>query len=107
MKIASITDPVTATGLRLAGIKETREIEEKGEAEKLFDSLTKNEEIGVIIISERLARGMRQKLNKFSEEKKKVTPVIVEIPDRVGPLPERAETTRRLVKRAVGVEIMK
>lgn len=107
MRIASITDPETAVGLRLAGMKETREVSEIGEGEKVFDNLIKNREVGVIIINEKVAQEMRQRLNKFSEEKKGVTPVIVEVPDRTGPIPETVETTRRLVRRAVGVEIIK
>ncbi|KXB01060.1 hypothetical protein AKJ43_03705 [candidate division MSBL1 archaeon SCGC-AAA261D19] len=102
MKIASITDSTTAVGLRLGGIKETHEAEDIVEAGELFEELVKKE-IGILIITEKLAQGMRKKINKFTEEKER--PIIAEIPDKGGPIPERKEVIRTLIKRAVGVEI--
>jgi len=107
VKIAGITDPVTAIGLRLAGVRRAYEVENSAEAGELFDSLIKNEEIGIIIISERIAQDIRWKLDRFLEERRGVRPVVVEIPDKVGPIPERMETVRKLVRRAIGVEVLR
>lgn len=103
MKVASITDHTTAIGLRLGGIKEAHEAEDIVEAGELFEELVEEEEIGILIITEKLAQGMRKKIDKLTEEREH--PIIAEIPDKGGPIPERKEVIRTLIKRAVGVEI--
>lgn len=105
MKIASITDPTTANGLRLAGVKEVHEVEEQRESEEIFEEMLERREIGIIILTERLAQKMSEKILEIEKEGKDTTPIIVEIPDKEGPLPERAEIINKIVKRAVGVEV--
>lgn len=105
MKIASITDSTTAEGLRLGGVRKAHEAEDIVEAAELFEELAGEEEIGILIITERLAQGMRGKIRKFTEEKEGLTPIIAEIPDKGGPIPQRKEVISNLIKRAVGLEI--
>ncbi|KXB03423.1 hypothetical protein AKJ47_02285 [candidate division MSBL1 archaeon SCGC-AAA261G05] len=104
MEIASITDPTTAIGLRLAGVREAHEVEDWREAEEIFEEMLGEREVGIIILTERLAQKMGEKVLELKEERG-ITPIIVEIPDKEGALPERAEAVREIVKRAVGVEV--
>lgn len=105
MKIASITDSTTATGLKLMGIEETYEIERANEAEKILDKLSKEKEIGIIIITERLAQKIEEKIGEFQEEKSGITPILIGIPSKEGPIRERREEIDKLVKRAVGIKV--
>lgn len=107
MKIASITDKTTATGLRLAGIGESHEVGDSEEASEVLDDILDEKNIGLIILTEKLARGIRDKLMEIEEEKYGVKPIIVEIPDKEGPLHERERIIDKLVRRAVGIEVKK
>lgn len=106
--IAVIADPDTATGFRLAGVKGVYECEadEKGDASRLLDKLAK-EEVAIIIINERLAAKAknREKIKEINSKKRGVTPIIVEIIDKKGPIEEEISEIGRLIKRVVGVEI--
>ncbi len=48
---------------------------------------------------------MDERLSRFREEKEKVTPILIEIPAKEGPIPERREVIDKIVKRAVGIKI--
>ncbi|MFQ5975092.1 MAG: V-type ATP synthase subunit F [Candidatus Hydrothermarchaeales archaeon] len=103
MNISVVADHTTVTGFRLAGIKDCHEVEKSEDAEEVLRSLTKEEDMGMIIITEAIAEKLRGEIDALIEGK--VTPLIVEIPDSKGPLPGKEDPIRRLVKRAVGVEI--
>ncbi len=105
MKICVVGDFDTITGFRLAGIKDTYEVEEPQSAVKVIKELfqNKDKEIGLIIITERIADDIRAELKEISEGK--VIPLIVEIPDKKGPIEKKVDPIKELVKRAVGLEI--
>lgn len=105
MKISSITDPVTAEGLKLAGIKEVHETEDPQEAQGLLDELRDDEEMGVIILTEDLAQKMNKDVIESERGKEGITPIVIEIPSKEGPIPERREFIDQLVKRAVGIKV--
>ncbi|MFP4006054.1 MAG: V-type ATP synthase subunit F [Candidatus Hadarchaeia archaeon] len=105
MKIASLTDSKTRKGLKLAGVKESYKAENKEKAEKIFEDLTKNDEIGLIIITEDIAQKIDDKLEKFREEREGTIPALIEIPGEEGSVPERRRILDKLVKRAVGINI--
>ncbi len=105
MKIASITDPLTANGLKLAGMGEVHEVENPKEAERVFQDLIKKEEIGIIVLTEQLAQEMDEKVLERKKEKEKITPIVIEIPSKEGTVPERREIIDKLVKRAVGIKV--
>lgn len=105
MKIASITDPDTAAGLKLAGIEEVHEIERSKEAEEILEKLAEEKEVRIIIITESLAQKIGEKIDEFKEERGRITPVLIEIPSKEGPIPERREKIDKVVKRAVGIEV--
>lgn len=105
MKIASITDSFTATGLKLAGLRETHEVENLEEGRRTFEELMGREDVGIIIITEGLAQDMEEEILEARSGKEKITPIIIEIPSREGPIPKRREMIDKLVKRAVGIKV--
>lgn len=102
MKIGVVGDFDTVTGFRLAGVKETYDVEEPGAAVEALKKLMK-EDIGVIIITERLADQIRDETEELIEGK--TLPIIVEIPDKKGPIEGKADPIMALIKKAVGVEV--
>ena len=105
MKVTSITDSVTADGLRLAGIEEAFETDDGNEAEDIYKELLEDEEIGVIILTEDLAQKMSDTVLESRKEKEGVLPMVIEIPGTEGSVPERREFIDKLVKRAVGIKV--
>lgn len=82
MKIYLISDNRdTLVGMRLAGIKGVI-VNDKKEAEKTFDNLINKKEIGIILLTEKVAENIRSKVNYVKQ--KLAYPLIVEIPDRHG-----------------------
>ncbi len=106
MEIALIGDRHTVYGFRLAGIRKTflmeqiRQEDLRGILKGLFD-----DNIGIILVTEKVAEGIRDILVDVDRFRKGIMPIIVEIPDSGGPLPERIDPMRGLIKRTVGFEI--
>jgi V/A-type H+-transporting ATPase subunit F len=103
MKISVVGDFDTITGFRLAGIKDAYEVEEPAEAVETLKKLVKDEEIGLVIITERLADEIRKETEAIFEGR--ITPLMVEIPDKGGPIEKKVDPIKELIRRAVGVEI--
>ncbi|MDF2957024.1 MAG: Archaeal/vacuolar-type H+-ATPase subunit F/Vma7 [Candidatus Alkanophagales archaeon MCA70_species_1] len=101
--IAVIGDPDTATGFRLAGIERVYEVSEEEDVSEIFSELEK-EGVSIIIVTERIAEKNREKIKEINVRKKGVAPIIVEIPDKRGPI-ERVDMISELTKRAVGIVI--
>ncbi|SKA90530.1 V/A-type H+-transporting ATPase subunit F [Caloramator quimbayensis] len=91
----------TLVGMRLAGIKGLITSDKK-EAEKLLDSLIKDKDIMIIIITEKLAEAMRDKINNIKQKMK--LPLIVEIPDRHGSIKDEDYITG-YVRDSIGIKI--
>jgi V/A-type H+-transporting ATPase subunit F len=98
MKIAAIGDEETLTALRLAGITMTYAAKEK------FKDVCDDSEVGLILITEKWAMELSSQINEIRS--RSLFPIIVEIPDKRGPL-EKEDAIGRLIKRAVGVELGK
>ncbi len=105
MKVTSVTDSITADGLKLAGVEKAFETEDKEEAEEIYKKLLDDEEIGIIIITEDLAQKMSEDVIESRKEKEGVLPMVIEIPGKEGTIPERREFIDKLVKRAVGINV--
>lgn len=102
MKIYALSENMdTLLGLRLSGIRGTQ-VFELPEGEKLLDKLTKDKEIGIILITEKLAEGMRLKVNAIKQ--KMTFPLIVEIPDRHGSIRGEDYITG-YVRDSIGIKI--
>jgi V/A-type H+-transporting ATPase subunit F len=96
-----VGDADTVAGFRLAGIaaqlattpEQTRAAVKHAAAQPDY---------GVIIITDKLADGIRQQLEAIRQERER--PLIVEIPGPEGPLPGR-KSLREFVQEAVGMRI--
>lgn len=102
IRIALIADFDTVIGFKLAGLKEAYIAENDIQAEKILNKLIDEKDIGIIIITESLANKLRSQIRQFYG---KIMPIIVEIPDKLGPSPT-IEFIRDLVRRTVGVEVI-
>ncbi len=98
MKIVAFGDKETLTALRLAGLTETYATKDK------FHECTTDNEVGLILITEKLAAELSAQINEIRQQK--LFPIIVEIPDKRGPQ-EKEDRIGRIIKRAVGVELGK
>jgi V/A-type H+-transporting ATPase subunit F len=106
--VAVIGDPDTAAGFRLAGVKEVYEYgsEEEEDIARVLDNLA-HEEVAIILINERFAANTRtkEKIREINAKKKTVVPIILEIPDKKGPMEKELDEIGRLIQRAVGVAV--
>jgi V/A-type H+-transporting ATPase subunit F len=102
MKIGVVGDFDTVAGFRLAGVREAYEVEKPGEAVESLKKLMK-EDVGLIIITERLAEQIRDETAALTEGK--ALPLIVEIPDKQGSIEGKVDPIMALIKKAVGVDI--
>ena len=101
MRYFSIGDEDTVLGLNLAGV-EGSVVRNSREAEDAFDRAIEDRDIGVIIISERIAELIRSRVDRFifSEQ----FPLILEIPDRRGKL-EGKLSLREMANKAIGISV--
>jgi V/A-type H+-transporting ATPase subunit F len=115
ISVAVIGDSDTAMGFRLAGVKDVYEYRYDGDgnravtndgedAARILDELVK-ENIAIIIVNERFAAKNKEKIREINSKKKGVTPIIVEVPDKKGPIEKEIDEIGRLIKRAVGIVI--
>ena len=106
MEIALIGDRHTVYGFRLAGIRKTfpiEEIREQGISEALKDLFGPG--IALLLVTERVAEELGDKLEEANRFKKGMLPVIVVIPDSSGPMIKKIDPIRELIKRTVGFEM--
>ncbi|AEH25239.1 V-type ATP synthase subunit F [Pyrococcus yayanosii] len=100
MKIVVIGDQDTALGFRLAGAHEVYAFDEAPlsieRARNKLKELIEREDVGIILITERLAEKVGVPDVKF--------PIILQIPDKFGPV-RGEEVLKEIVRRAIGVEI--
>jgi V/A-type H+-transporting ATPase subunit F len=101
-KIAIIGDTDTVVGFRLAGILNSNIPSDTSETRQALLTFSQDKNISIIIITEPLAEATRETIEELSE---RPYPVIVEIPDKTGSLEGKESPVRRLVKRAIGVEL--
>jgi vacuolar-type H+-ATPase subunit F/Vma7 len=102
-KIVIVGYPSTVTGFRLAGIAEAYSAEGK-DCESTVAKLLEREDVGVIIINRRAVQAFDWRMKRRIEKTTK--PVVVEIPDNLGDIPEE-ESLGELMKRALGFDLAK
>lgn len=103
MKLAALCDADTAMGLRLAGIQNLY-ITDNDELNK-FNELNEKDDIGVVFITELIAKKISKELKEFRLTH--TLPIIVEIPDKNGHIQDHIDFISHLIKRAVGIDIAK
>lgn len=102
-EILVIGDEDTVTGFRLAGIREGLVHTEPAITERCIREGLQRD-VGVVIITDRVAEEVRGLLDRLRREKGRVKPIFVEIPDKRGPL-EAEDRLQQLVRRVVGADI--
>lgn len=101
MKYFVIGDEDTVTGFSLVGVS-GRVANNKMEARESFFVAVAMEDIGIIVITERIANQIRKDVDKYIYETS--FPLVLEIPDRNGPLPDR-KSIPEMVNAAVGIRV--
>jgi len=104
-EIAVIGDNSMVTGFRLAGVTKFFELEGE-DAEKKLAELLKDENINIIIVSEKVLYKANSRLRSKIESIAK--PIVVPVPDRSGAVEEEESASlREMVKRALGFDLYK
>ena len=96
-----IGDEDTVVGFRYAGV-DGQIVDLPQEAIQAFKKAINNPQIGILIITQQIA----QNLNDLIETKRMEggNPVIVEIPNRTGPMTDR-KTLIEMIREAIGIKI--
>lgn len=103
MDVVVIGEQNTITGFRLAGIKRTY-LPEAGKDH--LKNILAEDGIGVLILTERFAADNRKEIEDH-QASKRVTPIIVEVPDIDGPVERDIDPIRELIRRAIGADVSK
>ncbi|ABR54275.1 Vacuolar H+transporting two-sector ATPase F subunit [Methanococcus vannielii SB] len=98
MRIGVVGDSDVAVGFRLAGLTDVYEVKSPEQASKAIEELDNNAEIGLIITTERIGEGIRETIANAKK-------VIVEVPDKNGPIVREKDPVKILVRNAVGIDI--
>lgn len=104
MSIAVIADPDTVTGFKLGGVKEGYPVEDIKEAEDTLKEVFKKD-VSIIIITEKIGDDLRETVDRLASSS--ALPMIIEIPDKTGPSERATDPMRELIKRVIGVEMVK
>ena len=99
--IVLIGDQDTVLGFRLAGLQGLVAQDGTG-ASALFREAVRRADVGIIVLTERLAQSIRPELDAFTDAHD--MPFIVEIPDSAGPIPEH-KSPSDMVREAIGISI--
>jgi V/A-type H+-transporting ATPase subunit F len=102
--IAVMGDSDTVTGFMLGGIKDGYPVKNLEEAEQTLEKLSKTD-VSIIIITEKIGDELRTIIDKLTKER--TLPMIIEIPDKTGSIERESEPLSKLIKRVIGVEMIK
>ncbi|MCK9572972.1 MAG: V-type ATP synthase subunit F [Candidatus Omnitrophica bacterium] len=100
MNFFCIADKESSLGFKFSGV-ETREVSTKAEALEAFNVALAIENVGIIIITEKAASFIREKINQFLYREE--PPLILEVPSR-GPVKKRKSVSESL-KEMIGISI--
>jgi V/A-type H+/Na+-transporting ATPase subunit F len=101
MKYSVIADEDTVLGFGTLGVS-GKVAENAEQAQRAFEALLEDKQVGIIIITERIADMIRPLVNKYLFTVS--FPLVVEIPDRHGHIPDRPGI-RELVNSAIGIKL--
>jgi V/A-type H+-transporting ATPase subunit F len=104
MSIAVIADPDTVTGFKLGGVKEGYPVEDMTEAENTLKEVFKKD-VSIIITTEKIGDSLRETIDRLASSS--ALPMIIEIPDKTGASERANDPMRELIKRVIGVEMVK
>jgi len=101
MKYYVIGDEDAVLGFGMVGVQGRVAQDQKG-AEAAFRHALEDSQIGIIIITERIASLIRTVVDRYLFRER--FPLIVEIPDRLGPVEGRVGI-REMVNAAIGIKL--
>lgn len=101
MKYFILGDEDAVLGFNMVGVS-GRSVKNQKEAELAFKSALDDKEVGIVIITERIAELIRPLVDEYIFTAK--FPLIIEIPDREGPVTGRP-TLREMVNEAIGIKL--
>ena len=102
--VAIIGDIEVVSGFRLGGVKRAEVANSAEEAVAAFDKIL-DEEISIRIITQVLANEIRNHINRKIGSS--VLPMIIEIPDKDRSSEGSSDQMADLIKRVIGVEMVK
>ena len=102
--IAVIADPDTVTGFKLGGVKSGYPVEDMEKAKITLEELFK-QDFSIIITTEKIGDELRKTINRLT--KASALPMIIEVPDKAGPSERGTDPIRELIRRVIGVEMVK
>ncbi len=104
--IALVGDSETVLGFRLAGIQKAFETNANADdVDAVLLSALSEPNVGILIVSQDAMEKASAKMRKMAEESTK--PVVVVIPGKNTKVAKGSSNLAQLVKRAIGVDIMK
>ena len=101
MELVVIADEHSATAFRLAGVQR---VYEAGSGQENLQSLLVEETVGMVIVTERVADENRKIIDDHKASKR-ITPIVVEVPDVNGPIEREVDPIRELIRRAIGADV--
>lgn len=99
-KIVLLGDRETAAYFRVSGLKRSRYVRDRTEAEKALAHYLSDSSISLIMVTEPVMEWVQPLLARHRKE----YPLVVSIPTKKGPK-SSTDTLAQLVKRTVGVEL--
>lgn len=96
-----IGDQDTVLGFSLAGV-EGKAVASREETETAFSEVMDKSDIAIVVITEKCAGWIRDRIENYLFTKD--FPLIVEIPDRTGPNPDRP-SLKQTINAAIGIKI--
>ena len=101
MRYYIIGDEDTVLGFGLVGV-EGKVVSSVAQAQEAFSGALDQSDIGIVIVTERVADLIRPQVDRFIFTRS--FPLIVEIPDRQGPLSGKPGI-REMVNQAIGIKL--
>lgn len=99
-KIALLGDRETATYFRISGLRRSKYVKDRPEAERAFAKFLADDSISLILVTEPVMEWVQPLVAKHRKE----YPLVMSIPTKKGPK-STVDTLARLVKRTVGIEL--
>ena len=108
-QIAVIGDEDTVIGFGLTGVKYLTTVSTDSDNKEILTSISEYIEtpgIGFVIITQSLAERIRTDFERLKLDKP-LYPIFIELPDKAGELADRVDPIKTLIRRAIGMEIVK
>lgn len=102
MRIALIAEKNTATCFKLSGLRDVYSVGSADEAANILSSLLEDSNLAFVLVTERLIDQVRHVIGKAAERK---YPMIIPIPDTLGPAEAKTDFVVELIRRKAGIEV--